>query len=269
MTALSATYKSIATWISVSAFIATLLAKYFEAQLPTYLRLLATDYITYASGVVILVVFVGAAIRAPYSLFREERDQRKILENKRKPSLAISVTEPSGSDQCAVHVNQTEGGFRFPHPTLKYRNALHLSVTNTSEIRVGPCVATIQQVELKTKSGYERKHFAEGIKLPWNIDDIEGSLSQHIEAASPARVWIASIDYNGNTWVLRESEALQSDQKMIFGEKGTYRAKLLISDGSSLSKSVTIELVTAPALIGSYHQPGVANLKILEQDNQP
>lgn len=263
MLAMTKTYYALLGWISFIVFIVAVAVQLSGSDLPSQLLFLKTEKAVYLPLNLALLVFGTRLLDAPYRRYREEHERRCDLEERRKPRLSVQVTEPNGADQCTVHVNETEGGYRFPHKELKYKNALHLAVKNTSEVRVGPCVAILTEVERKVQSGFERMNFSEGIRLPWNIDNLEGSLEQTIEAGNQGRVWIASVDSNGNAWVLRDKEQLQSDQRMIFGEAGTYRAKVQVSDGSSLSQTVSLELEVSPSPNQSYTEPGVATLRII------
>lgn len=255
-------YYALLGWIPAFLSLVAVVVQWSGRDLPSQLQFLKAEEAAYLPLILALLVFGTRLLDAPYKRYREEHERRCDLEERRKPRLSVQVTEPNGSDHCTVYAGETEGGYRFPHQELKYKNTLHLAVKNNSEVRVGPCVAILTEVERKVPSGFERMNFAEGIRLPWNIDNLEGSLEQTIEAEAQGRVWIASVDYNGNAWVLRDNEQLQSDQRMIFGEAGTYRAKVQVSDGSSLSQTVSLELVVSPSPTQSHTQPGLATVRI-------
>ncbi|MEX5576219.1 hypothetical protein [Pseudophaeobacter sp. A-200-2] len=259
---LTQTYYALLGWISFFVTVVASIVQYLGSDLPPFLQIMNSDAAVHLPLLLAGSVFGIRLLDAPYKRYRDEHQRRCELEERRKPRLSVQVTEPNGSDQCTTIVNETEGGYRFPHERLEYRNALYLTVKNNSEVRVGPCVAILTKVERKTPSGFERMNFAEGIRLPWNIDNLEGSLEQTIEAETHGRVWIASVDYNGNAWLLRDTEQLQSDQRLIFGESGTYHAKVQVSDGSSRAQSVSLELEVGPSPNQSYTEPGLATLRI-------
>ena len=192
----------------------------------------------------------------PFSLYKTEADRRQALEEERQPRLAISITDPNGSDQCRTITNETVGGIRFSHPTLLYRNAVSLTVTNQSRFRAGPCVAELLSAKRFSDGQLKEIEFVESIKLPWNVEATEASLEEIIDAGRSKRIWLASADYNGNLWVLREKDNLLSDQQLIFGPAGKYRAEIQVSDGYSAPTVVTVEIDCDPADTGHHMSAG-------------
>lgn len=258
------TYFAWLGWISFAVLLLTLAAKFFVDHLPGYLFFLQGIEIIYASGTLALFVFLIRLIYAPFHFYRTERDKRKQLDEERSPRLDITISDPDGSDQCRTVTDETMGGFRFPHPTLQYKSAVCLTVSNNSHVRVGPCVAELISAKKKMENGsFEIINFIESVTLSWSAENTESALQSTIEANRSRRVWIASSDYNGNLWLVREKDNLLSDQQMIFGGAGVYHATIQISDGFSLPTIATLEITSLASASGHHMSPGKVSLKFI------
>lgn len=229
---------------------------------PNISGLIASDYAISIPLLATLIFFVIRLVNAPFQLYRTELNRANALEEKLRPKLEISLRDPTGTDQCTWVSNETEGGFRNHHPQLAFSKALCIIVKNTSTMRTGRCVGLLTEVQRLEDGDWRSIGPAEPVELPWHTTSPEEHLSKVIEPMTAAQLWIASINYNGFTWLIRDLTKLHGNQQSIFGSAGTYRARIQISDGISDPSIVEVELTSEPDQHTHYMRPGLVQSKL-------
>ncbi|MQY44451.1 hypothetical protein GG681_17545 [Epibacterium sp. SM1969] len=204
-----------------------------------------------------VLFFTIRLIREPVLHYRASQRDVSRLSARLHPSLKFSIKDPEGTDECTWVTNQTMGGYRTHHPHLNYANALCLLVENTSAVRVGPCVGVLFEASRLEEGQWVKIGLDEPVRLAWSTNAPEEHLQAFIEPEMTARLWIASINYNGYTWLIRDLNNLHSVQHTIFGEAGTYRASIQVSDGTSEPTRIQIELTTSPDQSRHHMHPGI------------
>lgn len=224
---------------------------------PERFPFLDTNFAVVVPVLATALFFAIRLIREPVQHYRTSQRDVSHLKARLHPSLKVSIKDPEGTDECTWVTNQTMGGYRIHHPHLSYANALCLRVENTSAVRVGPCVGILHEASRLENGQWVRIGLDEPVKLAWSTNAPEEHLQAFIEPGMTARLWIASINYNGCTWLIRDLNNLHSVQHTIFGEAGTYRASIQVSDGTSEPTRIQIELTASPAQNKHHMYPGI------------
>lgn len=220
--------------------------------------------------------FLGAfaltlAIRlllAPYWLFREESARRAALETAARPSLTVFLPTPPTLTSISLggHTTESFAGTRQTVINRWEMDVVALTCMNEGTTDAAGCRARLLSAIRIKDDGSEDLGIVEGISLPWDKQDPEGSLLSDIPASETKRIWLGGVRSRGHLWIFRELKALPLEYQRLLGEPGTFRVLIQVDARNVPPQQIALEIVTAegPQLENAVHR-GRIDVKVLAQ----
>jgi hypothetical protein len=235
-------HKRIEGWVS---FLSLALAGLpLVAKLPNSVQIFADAIPSIVFLVLFLLIVSSRLLLAPYWLYRDQRTEREILEDLRRPRLKLELTDPPVTNSISTHAITSESMAGGRHTTIRgwHMDVVALRCTNIGETTARKCRARIVSAARLQPNGTVDLGVVEAVGLPWSKEDPEGNLEVDIPPFGTARLWVGGVRSHGHVWLFRRREALPAEYHQLLGNPGKYRVVIQLDADDVPTQQVLIEI---------------------------